>query len=94
MTGENNITGFKPIVAKELFASKNPGLAKLVPGFVFRYITRILHLDFMNEFLRKNGHLKGIEFVDRAVEDFNIKEIPHNLENIPEMIVSLNNLGK
>ena len=84
MTEENKNSDFKPIVAKEIFASKSPRLAKFVPGFVYRYITRILHLDFMNEFLRKNGHLKGIDFVDRAIHDFNIKEIAHDLDNIPD----------
>lgn len=81
---ENNSNSFKPIVIKELFHEKNPGLAKFMPGFVFRYITRILHLDFFNDFMKRNGHLKGISFVNQAIIEFNVKEKINGFENIPD----------
>ena len=82
---EVNISNsFKPIIIKELFHEKNPGLAKFMPGFVFRYITRILHLDFFNDFMKRNGHLKGISFVNQAIVEFNVKEQINGFENIPE----------
>jgi 1-acyl-sn-glycerol-3-phosphate acyltransferase len=82
MTEETNT--FKPINVREVFADKSPRLAKLVPGFVYRYIHRILHLDWINDFLTKNGHEMGIKFVYKSVEDFNITEHVHNAENIPD----------
>lgn len=68
---------------REVFAEKSPKLAKLMPGFVYSYLTRILHIDFLNDFLKRTGHLKGIDFVDEAVKEFNIKEHIHGVENIP-----------
>lgn len=74
----------KPIDIKELFAGKNPQLAKIIPGFIYKYIKRILHLDEINKFLFKYGHLQGVEFVKEAVADFNITEHIHSAENIPD----------
>jgi putative hemolysin len=80
---ETIVNTFKPINIKELFIAKNPRLAKIMPGFVFRAIHRILHLDFINDFILRNGHLKGIGFVDQAVTEFNVKEHIYGFENIP-----------
>lgn len=63
---------------------KNPELAKIMPGFVFRYIKRILHIDFINDFLLRNGHLTGNSFVDQMVIEFNVKEHIYGFDNIPE----------
>jgi 1-acyl-sn-glycerol-3-phosphate acyltransferase len=75
---------FKPIDIKVVFAEKNPGLAMAMPNFVYRYINRILQLDFINDFLKRNGHLKGIDFVDQVVSEFNVKEHIYGYENIPD----------
>lgn len=75
---------FKPINVREVFKDKSPGLAKLVPGFIYRYIHRILHLDWLNNFLTENGHEEGMDFVKKTVEDFNIEEHVHYIENIPD----------
>jgi len=74
----------KLIDIREVFANKSPGLAKLMPGFIYRYLHRILHIDFLNEVLVKYGDLEGIEFVDNVVEMFNVKEHLHGTENIPD----------
>lgn len=75
---------FKPIDIKEVFAGKSPKLAKAMPNFVYRYINRILQLDFINDFLKRNGHLEGIAFVDQVVSEFNVKEHIYGYENIPD----------
>jgi len=75
---------FKPIDIREVFAQKSPGLAKLIPGFVYRYIKKILQLDFINDFLERNGHLNGIEFVDQVVHEFNVKRHIYGYDNIPD----------
>lgn len=75
---------FKPISIREVFAGKSPQLAKFMPGFVYRYINRILHIDYINDFLKRNGHLTGIDFVDQVVEEFHVKEHIIGLENIPD----------
>jgi len=83
MTEEKKIETYKPICIREIFANKSPRLAKFVPGFVYRYFTKILHLDYINHALKDYGHLKGIDFVDTVVEDFNVTEHVHNADNIP-----------
>ncbi|MGM0621198.1 MAG: 1-acyl-sn-glycerol-3-phosphate acyltransferase [Bacteroidota bacterium] len=75
---------FKTIDMKEVIASKSPGLAKIIPGFGYRYLRRIMHIDFLNDLLERYGHLRGINFVDRVVEEFNVKEHLYGVENIPE----------
>ena len=75
---------FKPIIMKEVMASKSPGLAKMIPGFIYRYINRIMHIGFVNDLLKRYGHLEGIDFIDQVVKEFNVKVHLHGLENIPE----------
>ena len=80
---EKKSNSVKPINIREVFTSKSPRLARLIPGFIYRYISRILHLDFINDFLKRNGHLTGIDFVEQVVNEFNVKEHIYGLENIP-----------
>ena len=84
MTEENSTNTVKTINIREVFADKSPGLAKLLPGFVYRYLHKILHIDFINTILNKYGHLQGTEFVDKVVEEFNVREFLHGIENIPQ----------
>ena len=81
---KENQKKFKRIDIKELFMAKSPRLAKLIPGFVYRYLKRILHLDFLNDIIIRNSHLMGIDFVNQVVKDFNIKEHIYGFENIPD----------
>jgi len=75
---------YKPINIREIFKKKSPVLTRFMPGFVFNYINRILHTDTINSFLERNGHLKGISFIDQAIIEFNITEKIYGYENIPE----------
>ena len=84
MGNHKNPETFKPIVMKEVIASKNPGMAKMLPGFVYRYINRIMHIGFVNDLLKRYGHLRGIDFIDQVIKEFNVKQHLFGLENIPE----------
>jgi putative hemolysin len=81
---ENNSNSFKPVNVKQLFQEKNPAFAKFIPGFIFNYINKVLHLDFFNAFMKRNGHLMGISFVNQSLIDFNIKEEINGFDNVPE----------
>jgi len=76
--------GIKPIDIKALFAEKNPRLAGLLPGFVYRYINRIMHIREINEIMENYGTLKGVEFAHCMVEHFNVRQNVVGLENIPK----------
>lgn len=82
MTSENQ-KPVKPINIREMFMEKNPGLAKKLPGFVYRYINRILHIDEVNQIMAAHGNESGVEFARSVVNDFNVKETIVGLENLP-----------
>ena len=72
------------IDVERVLYSKNPALKKAMPGFVIRYLKRIVHQDELNEFLRLSGHLKNAEFIKAGLEFFNIRYNVSGSENIPD----------
>lgn len=81
----------------KLISDKNPRLAKFLPGFVYRYLKRILHQDEINEFLRNFGHFENQDFCATVVEQFGLEITAKGLDNIPNtggaMIVMNHPLG-
>ncbi|HAH23561.1 MAG TPA: glycerol acyltransferase, partial [Prolixibacteraceae bacterium] len=73
----------KPINIREVFLKKNPRLAKKLPGFVYRYITRIMHIGEINELLANHGTEEGIEFANSMVKAFNVHQTLVGVENVP-----------
>lgn len=73
----------KLINIREVFLKKNPKLAKRLPGFIYRYINRIMHIDEINEILINHGNEKGIEFANSMVKHFNVQQTLVGIENIP-----------
>lgn len=69
---------------EKIIASKNPRLLKWMPGFVLRYIKRILHEADVNAFMKEHGHLRDLHFVSKVLEVFNTKLIVKGLEHLPE----------
>jgi putative hemolysin len=69
---------------RKLVQGKNPKLAKLIPGFVYSYLKRILHQDEVNDFMRRNGHLKNEDFCNTIIKEFDLKIDVQGLENIPD----------
>lgn len=74
---------FKPIVLREVIAAKNPKVAKRIPRFLYNYLNRILHIEEINEVMKMHGHLKGADFVNQIVKQFNIEFDLKGIENIP-----------
>ena len=68
---------------KGVFHKKNPKLARLIPGFIYRYLKKIIHENDVNDFLERHGDKKGIEFVRAGIKDFNVKLTIEGEENIP-----------
>lgn len=64
--------------------SKNPKLAKWLPGFVFRYLKRILHEDELNEVMNLHGDKVGLDFVRAGLDYLNTKVEVEGLENVPQ----------
>ena len=53
---------FKPINIKDLFMDKSPSLAPWIPGFIYRFLSKILRIDFMNDpILYHHGYKKNVD---------------------------------
>lgn len=73
----------KFIDIEDLIRSKKPGLLKVLPRFVIRYLKRIIHQDFINYMMNKHEEKIGLDFVDGVLEEFGVKISVVNPENIP-----------
>jgi len=69
---------------EQILNSKNPALKKVIPGFLIRYLKKIVHQDELNVFLRKAGHLRDAEFIAAGLKEFNISYSVTGSENLPE----------
>jgi len=67
----------------QVLSSKNPSLAKRVPGFVIRYLKRIVHQDEINDFLSNSGHLQDAGFIEAGLRYFDITYNVSGSANIP-----------
>jgi 1-acyl-sn-glycerol-3-phosphate acyltransferase len=81
---QQEIPGTKPIDIRKVFYSKNPRLAKLLPGFIYSYLKRIVHEDFVNEFLTKHGSKHDLDFVEAAIKEFNVTIEVKGAEQLPK----------
>ncbi len=57
---------------KKVFYEKSPRIARLMPGFIYTYLKKILHQDFVNYFLEKHGDKIGLDFMEAAYKEFNV----------------------
>jgi putative hemolysin len=74
----------KFIDVRRLIGSKNPRLLKFLPGFVVRYLERILHQDDINQFLLDHPDAKNEDFCLAVMKYLNITLEIEGLENIPK----------
>lgn len=83
MDSSQNTDKILQIDVKQVLTDKNPSLAKVIPGFVIRYLKRIVHQDEINDFLKHSGHLRDAEFIKAGLEQFDITYSVTGSENIP-----------
>ncbi len=67
---------------EKIISAKNPRLLKVLPGFLLRYLKRVIHQDDLNRLIRDNGDLSGLEFLDEILKDFGVKIHASGLENL------------
>jgi len=80
---ENSVSADTRIDVKKIFQDKNPGLARLIPGFIIHYLERVIHQEELNDFLSKYGDLKNVDLVDAGLQYLGISYQVHNKHNIP-----------
>jgi len=69
---------------EKILDDKNPKIRRMLPGFIVRYLKRIVHEDMINAILRNYGHLRGAAFNDGALSYMGIKYRAHGVENLPK----------
>ncbi len=74
----------KLIDIKKVISDKNPKLLKRIPGFIVRYLQRILHEKDVNQFIHDHKEVSPIEFCLSVMNKFNIQVTTHGIENIPK----------
>lgn len=71
----------KLIDVESLFASKNPGLLKIIPGFVIRYLKRITHQEEINGYIYNHRDKTGLPFVEAILKEFGVTIISNDLQS-------------
>ena len=72
------------IDVRRVIGTKNPKLLKWLPGFLIRYLERILHQDEMNKFIKDHENERNIELCTSFIKYLNINVQIEGLENIPK----------
>jgi len=72
----------KKIDIEKVIASKNAKLLKYMPSFVLSYLKRIIHEDYINEFLHIHSDKYGLDFIQAALDTFEIKLKVEGIENV------------
>jgi len=67
----------------EIFKSKNPGLYRILPGFILKYLKKVAHQEDINSFINRHGHRQELDFVDAIVDEFGAHVVVEGIENIP-----------
>lgn len=73
----------KPVYIEQLFKSKNPGIARMIPGFVYSYLKKVIHQQDINDFILRYGDRKGLDFSDAILEYLNVSYKVAGEENLP-----------
>jgi 1-acyl-sn-glycerol-3-phosphate acyltransferase len=68
----------------KVFKKKNPTLYKILPGFILRYLKRIIHQDEVNYIIETYKNLEGLEFVDGVLDYFKTNTSIVGEKNIPK----------
>jgi putative hemolysin len=68
----------------KVLKKKNPTLYRLLPGFIIRYLKRIVHQDELNYIIETFNNLEGLEFVDAVLNYFKIETTIVGEENVPK----------
>ncbi len=80
---EIRVAGKKFIDIEEVFAGKSPKMSRLIPGFVFKYLKRIIHQDELNDVLERYKDKMGLDFIDHILDEFGAKIIVEGINNMP-----------
>lgn len=68
----------------DVIRKKNPGLYKILPSAILRYLKRITHQEELNQNIHNHKHEDGLAFVNGVLSDMKISYSSFGTENIPK----------
>lgn len=71
------------IELEKVIASKNSKIVTLIPGFILRYLKKIIHQDEINDAMRRLQDVHGLEFIDQILNEFGAEIQVQGIDNIP-----------
>jgi putative hemolysin len=71
------------IDVEKVIRGKSQRLGNLMPGFLIRYLKKIVHQDEINALIDRSKHLFGLGFVDAIMKEFGLDTEIHHIERIP-----------
>ncbi len=83
MSDTGSTTSDNRIFIDQIIRKNKPGLYRILPGFLLRYIKRVIHQDDLNLILTEKRDLEGLEFINGALDIMQITHTVEGLENIP-----------
>ncbi len=72
------------IYIDQIIRKSKPGLYRILPGFLLRYIKRVIHQDEINFILTEHKDLYGLDFINGALDIMQITHTVEGLENVPK----------
>jgi len=69
---------------QEILYNKAPHTANKIPPFVIKAVTKIIHQDEINQFLKENEDATGVDLMNQAVDFFNIRFNIAGEDNLPD----------
>ncbi|GAB1404024.1 1-acyl-sn-glycerol-3-phosphate acyltransferase [Lentimicrobium sp.] len=78
---------------EKVISGKNPALLKIIPGFLLRYLKRVIHQDELNKILWTHRDLYGQQFLEAILKDFGVNIQVKGRENlvVAERFVAVSN---
>ncbi|WP_436514800.1 1-acyl-sn-glycerol-3-phosphate acyltransferase [Ekhidna sp. To15] len=73
----------KFVEVRKLIAEKNPALLRWLPGFLIRWVERIIHQEQVNAFMAKNEGADAFDFCENTVNLLKQKLSITGIDNIP-----------
>lgn len=73
----------KVIDIEKAIRGGNNRFLKSLPGFIIRFMKRIIHEDEMNATIYRSRHLTGVPFVKDVLDGWNVKVVINGTENLP-----------
>jgi putative hemolysin len=68
----------------EILRAKAPGLYKKIPDFLINAFTKLIYLDQVNAFLKRNSNSKGVTLMENFLDEAHIQFHIKNEDNIPD----------